>query len=67
MLANRFLLWLPRRQEGIMDCRKRGHGSTVTGTPASPLRVPWMEIMDDSLESFRKEHMRVPQKLRQMA
>ena len=52
-----------------MGYRNQCYRSVLTGSKAPPLAKPWMEIMDDSLESFRKLHMDTgqPEALRKTA
>lgn len=52
-----FKRWLQDKQRDIMGYRNQCYRSVLTGSKAPPLAKPWMEIMDDSLESFRKLHM----------
>jgi len=44
--------WLRDKQEDILGYRDRSYASIVTGTLATPHRVPWMEELDDSAENF---------------
>lgn len=44
--------WLLHKQENIMGFRENAYRSTVTGTMASKLPARWLDIKDDSLESF---------------
>lgn len=60
--AELFKQWLQHKQEDIMGYRNQCYRSTLTGTKAPPLSKPWMEIMDDSLESFQKHQMKSPEK-----
>ncbi len=46
--------WIESKSEGILNFRDRCYRSTITGTLAAKLPKPWMEMMDDSLESFMK-------------
>lgn len=50
--AELFKLWLQHKHEDIMGYRNQCYASTVTGTMAPPLPGPWMELLDDSLETF---------------
>ncbi len=56
--AELFKQWLQHKKDDIMGYRNHCYRSTVTGTKAPPLSKPWMEIMNDSLESFQKNHMK---------
>ncbi|WP_319782939.1 NAD(P)/FAD-dependent oxidoreductase [Oceanisphaera sp. IT1-181] len=47
-----FKQWLQDKEENIMAFREKSYTSTVTGTLATQLPAPWLEIKDDSLESF---------------
>lgn len=47
-----FKTWLKDKQKGIMTFREESYTSTVTGTVATQLPAPWLEIKGDSLESF---------------
>ncbi|MFH7587783.1 NAD(P)-binding domain-containing protein [Oceanimonas smirnovii] len=44
--------WQQHKQEGIMNFREKCYRSTVTGTMATRLPGTWLDIKDDSLESF---------------
>ena len=50
--AELFKLWLRHKQEDIMGYRNQSYRSTITGTLAPPLPDHWMELLDDSLETF---------------
>ncbi|MDP5293213.1 NAD(P)/FAD-dependent oxidoreductase [Oceanimonas sp. CHS3-5] len=45
-------VWQQDKQEGIMNFREKCYRSTVTGTMATRLPGTWLDIKDDSLESF---------------
>jgi trimethylamine monooxygenase len=47
-----FKQWKGHKGEDIMGYRDKGFASTITGTMAPVHHTPWMEAMDDSLESF---------------
>ncbi|WNO61025.1 NAD(P)/FAD-dependent oxidoreductase [Rheinheimera sp. MMS21-TC3] len=47
-----FKQWLLDKQEDIMRFREKTYTSTITNTTATELPEPWLEIKDDSLESF---------------
>lgn len=49
-----FKLWLQHKKDDIMGFRNQCYRSTNTGTMAPPLPQPWLEIKDDSLETFMK-------------
>lgn len=44
--------WQEDKKEDIMGFRNKSYCSTITGTLASVLPKPWLEIMDDSYKSF---------------
>ena len=44
--------WLLDKQDDIMGFRNKSYRSTITGTMASKLPKPWLDIKDDSLEGF---------------
>jgi trimethylamine monooxygenase len=44
--------WLIDKQEDIMAFRNKSYRSTITGTQATALPEPWLDIKDDSLEGF---------------
>lgn len=50
--AELFKAWLRDKEEGIMEFRNKSYRSTITGTMASSLPKPWLDIKDDSLEGF---------------
>jgi len=47
-----FKQWLRDKDEDIMGFREKSYASTITNTMATELPAPWLEIKDDSLESF---------------
>ncbi len=47
-----FKQWKKDKKNDIMGYRNRSYTSTLTGTTAPPLPAPWLEILDDSRESF---------------
>ena len=47
-----FKQWLQDKQDNIMAFREKSYPSTVTGTVATQLPATWLDIKDDSLESF---------------
>ena len=44
--------WQKDKQVAIMGFREKAYRSTLTGTLAPELPMPWLEILDDSLEHF---------------
>lgn len=50
--AELFKQWLRDKQTDIMAFRENTYASTVTGTMATQLPARWLDIKDDSLESF---------------
>ncbi len=44
--------WQDDKKEGIMTFREKCYRSTMTNTLAPELPQPWLDIKDDSLESF---------------
>ena len=50
-----FKTWKKHKKENIMGYRDYGFESPVTGTMAPPHHTPWVEAMDDSLESYLAE------------
>ncbi|MGI9622609.1 MAG: NAD(P)-binding domain-containing protein [Acidimicrobiales bacterium] len=47
-----FKQWKKHKKESIMGYRDNGFPSTLTGTVAPKHHTPWVEAMDDSLESY---------------
>lgn len=47
-----FKAWLREKEEDILGYRDQLHRSVITGTMATPHRVPWLLEMDDSLEHY---------------
>lgn len=47
-----FKQWKQHKKADIMGYRNQRYASTLTGTMAPPLPGPWLEILDDSLETF---------------
>lgn len=47
-----FKQWKKDKKESIMGYRDIGHQSPLTGTIAPPHHTPWVDAMDDSLESY---------------
>jgi len=56
-----FKRWQADKRRDIMGYRNQCYRSVLTGSKAPPLARPWMEIMDDSLASFRRLHMADPE------
>jgi len=50
--AELFKQWEMAKQEDIMGYRNRNYPSTVTGVVGTPLPDHWLELRDDSLETF---------------
>ena len=47
-----FMEWEHHKAEDIMGFRNNGYRSLMTGTMAPKHHTPWVEAMDDSLESY---------------
>ena len=47
-----FFEWKKFKKQGIMSYRDHGHRSAMTGTDAPTHHTPWVEEMDDSMESY---------------
>ena len=47
-----FISWTRDKQADIMGYRDRSYRSVMTGTLAVPHQVPWVEVLDDSLEYY---------------
>ena len=47
--------WQEDKKEDIMGFRNKSYSSTITGTLATVLPKPWLEIMDDSYKSFMEQ------------
>lgn len=47
-----FFEWKKHKKKGIMSFRDHGYKSVMTGTMAPPHHTPWVEALDDSLESY---------------
>lgn len=54
-VAELFKLWKHDKQKDILGYRDRSYHSTMTGTMAPPHHTPWMQAMDDSLDTFLSE------------
>lgn len=50
--AELFKLWQHHKQEDIIGYRNQSYRSTITRTLAPPLPDHWMNLLDDSLETF---------------
>lgn len=55
-VAELFKDWLRHKEEDILGYRNRSYRSTLTGTLAPAHHTPWMQAMDDSMESFLSEN-----------
>ena len=44
--------WKHNKKDGIMTFRDKSHASLMTGTQSPPHHTPWLEALDDSLESY---------------
>ncbi|NNE79928.1 MAG: NAD(P)/FAD-dependent oxidoreductase [Silicimonas sp.] len=47
-----FYEWKKHKKKGIMGFRDHGYVSPITGERAPPHHTPWVEALDDSLESY---------------
>lgn len=47
-----FLEWIEDKQEDLMQFRDRTYPSVITGNMAEPHHTPWLEALDDSLETY---------------
>jgi trimethylamine monooxygenase len=47
-----FVDWKHNKKDGIMTFRDKSHVSLMTGTQSPPHHTPWVEALDDSLESY---------------
>jgi trimethylamine monooxygenase len=47
-----FIDWKHNKKDGIMTFRDKSHASLMTGTKSPPHHTPWLEALDDSLESY---------------
>ena len=47
-----FMDWKHNKKDGIMTFRDKSHASLMTGTQSPPHHTPWLEALDDSLESY---------------
>lgn len=52
--AEMFHAWEKFKADDILTYRNKSHSSKFTGTQSPMIRTPYMEAMDDSLESFLK-------------
>lgn len=50
--AELFKQWKQHKYEDIMGYRNKSYPSTITGNKGTPLPDHWMELRDDSLETF---------------
>lgn len=51
-----FKEWKRHKGESIMGYRDKGFASTLTGTMAPVHHTPWLDALDDSLESFLSDN-----------
>lgn len=58
-----FILWEHHKHEDIMGFRNRSYRSPITGSMAIPHHTPWMDAMDDSMESYLSNRSDQPQKV----
>ncbi len=49
-----FKVWKKNKSKGILTYRDYAHPSPVTGTMSPTMSKPWIEQMDDSMETFLK-------------
>ena len=47
-----FYEWKKHKKKGIMGFRDHGYVSPMTGQQAPPHHTPWVDALDDSLESY---------------
>ena len=47
-----FMDWEHHKHDNIMTFRNHSYKSLMTGTQSPPHHTPWMEAMDDSMESY---------------
>ncbi|MEM6578474.1 MAG: NAD(P)/FAD-dependent oxidoreductase [Pseudomonadota bacterium] len=47
-----FFEWKKHKKKNIMEFRNHGYVSPMTGQKAPPHHTPWVEALDDSLESY---------------
>ena len=47
-----FFEWKKHKKKNIMEFRNYGYTSPMTGQKAPPHHTPWVEALDDSLESY---------------
>ena len=47
-----FMEWEHHKHEDIMNFRDNSYRSVMTGTMSPKHHTPWMEAMDDSMESY---------------
>lgn len=66
-VAKIFKQWEHHKAEDILGYRNRSYRSTLTGTLAPAHHTPWMQAMDDSLETFLDEGPGEGQKVERQA
>jgi trimethylamine monooxygenase len=49
---NTFLEWKVHKHDDIMGFRNFSYRSLITGTQSPPHHTPWLEALDDSLETY---------------
>ena len=54
-LNKMFMEWEHHKHEDIMNFRDNSYRSVMTGTMSPKHHTPWMEAMDDSMESYLKQ------------
>jgi trimethylamine monooxygenase len=52
IMAEQFKEWKHHKEEDVLTYRHHSFRSAITGTLAPPLKTPWMQQTDDSLEAF---------------
>ena len=52
VMAEQFKEWKHHKEEDVLTYRHHSFRSAITGTLAPPLNTPWMEQLDDRLETF---------------
>ncbi|GGC56227.1 NAD(P)-binding domain-containing protein [Marinobacter halophilus] len=56
-VAEIFKQWEHHKEADILGYRNKSYRSTLTGTLAPAHHTPWMQAMDDSLETFLSEEL----------
>ncbi|MDR3505532.1 MAG: NAD(P)/FAD-dependent oxidoreductase [Acidocella sp.] len=52
IMAEQFKEWKHHKEEDVLTYRHHSFRSAITGTMAPPLKTPWMQQLDDSLDAF---------------